>query len=114
MICSRLLERFPPAGFSRLMSGTVVNTSGAERGAASAGRRGVRVLDREAAAGHCIDEIDFGTFEVADAHRIDEQPDTVRLVDLVADAASFLDHEAVLKARAAATLDEHPEAAADL
>src|SRR3954467_11706789 len=76
-ICSRLLERLPPAGFSLLKSGRagtpvrlVMVGAGAfaldaERLAAAAGRRRLRVLDREAAAGHRVDEIDLGTLQVA-------------------------------------------------
>ena len=45
---------------------------------------------------------------------IDEQPDAVRLEHLIADAAAFLDHQAVLEARAAAALHEHAQAAAGL
>src|SRR4029078_8059191 len=64
----------------------------AERLAAAAGRCGVRVLDRETAAGHRVDEIDLSALEVADADWIDEQPDAVRLEHLVRIAAAFLDH----------------------
>src|SRR6266498_1634760 len=40
----------------------------AEGAAAPARGCGVRVLDREAAPGHGIDEIDLGALEVTDAH----------------------------------------------
>ena len=43
----------------------------AEGLAAAAGRDRVRVLDREAAAGHGIDEVDLGALQVAHADRID-------------------------------------------
>src|SRR5215218_9015336 len=113
-ICSRLLERLPPAGLRRLMSGKLVITDrvsfrmarstpaadaarrltcvpveparrrlDAERRTAPARRRGVRVLDGEAAAGDGVDEIDLGALEVADADRVDEQLDAVRLVYLI-------------------------------
>ena len=86
-----------------------------ERRAAAAGRRGVRVLDREAAAGDGVDEVDLGAVQIADADRIDEQLHAVRLVHLVARAlAVLLDHQAVLEARAAAALHEHAQAAAGL
>src|SRR5689334_15363464 len=49
----------------------------AERGPAAAGRLGVRVLDREAAARVVVDEIHFGTLEVPEADGIDEQAHTV-------------------------------------
>src|SRR5207253_8622342 len=93
-ICSRLLERLPPSGFSRLRSGRLLfitvppaaartdparrgpsrsaNLLNAEGAAASARGCGIRVLDREAAARHRVDEIDLGALEVADADRIDE------------------------------------------
>ena len=86
----------------------------AERRAAAARRRRVRVLDREAAAGHGVDEIDFGALEIADADRVDEQPDAVRLVHLIAGAAALFDHQPVLEARAAAALHEYAQAAAGL
>src|SRR5262245_86099 len=120
-ICSRLLERLPPSGFRRVRSGRFVvirlpchadsRRLDAERAAAAAGRRGVGILDREAAARHRVNEIDFGTLEVADADWVDEQLDAIRLEHLVARAAAFLDHEAVLEARAAAALNEHAQPA---
>src|SRR6185295_20150343 len=85
------------------------NGLNAERRAAPAGGRRVRILDREPAAGNGIDEIDFCALEIADAHRVDIQLDAVGLVDLVANAAAFFDHQAVLKPRAAAALDEHTQ-----
>src|SRR6266542_3188530 len=120
---SRLEERFPPGGTAGI--GEFVTNSpilanvrvlfDAEGLAAAAGRRGVRVLDRESAAGDRIDEIDFGAVQVADADRVDEQLHAVRFVHLIAGAlAVFLDHEAVLEARAAAALHEHAKSAAGL
>src|SRR6266850_469335 len=120
-ICSRLLERLPPSGFSRLRSGrSVIHLRRkrlrlhAERAAAAAGRCRVRVLDREAAAGHRVDEIDLSPLEVADADRIDEELHAIRLEHLVAGSAAFLDHQAVLESRASAALHEHTQAAAGL
>ena len=84
---------------------------GGERRSAPARGRRVRVLDREAAAGHGVDEIDFRALEVADADRIDEQADAVRLEHLIGLAAVLLDHQSVLKARASAALHEHAQAA---
>jgi len=86
-----------------------------ERRTAAAGRRRVRILDRESAAGHRVDEVDFGALQVADADRIDEQLDAVRLEYLIPGALTvFLDHQAVLEARAAAALDKYTQAAASL
>src|SRR5262249_39809872 len=86
-----------------------------ERLTAAAGRGRVRVLDREAAAGDRVDEVDFGTVQIADADWIHEQLDAVRLEHLVARSlAVFFDHQTVLKARAAAALHEYPKAAAAL
>src|SRR5262249_28606178 len=84
----------------------------AEGLSAAAGRRRVRVLDREAAAGDRVDEVDFRAVQVPDADRVDEKLHPVRLEDLIARTlAVFLDHQAVLEARAAAALDEHPQPA---
>src|SRR5436190_4530972 len=95
-ICSRLLERLPPSGFSLLRSGSAGTTLTprpvkigrplvmvtaaafavhAERRAAAARRSGLRVANREAATGHGVDEIDLGTLQVAHADRIHEQLD---------------------------------------
>src|SRR5262245_27777021 len=86
----------------------------AERRTAGARRRRVGGTDGEPAAGDRVDEIDFGALQVAHADRIDVQLHAVRLEHLVADAAAFLDHEAVLEPRAAAALHEHAQTAADL
>src|SRR3954447_15891379 len=110
---SRFVERLPPAG--RRPESSKCGLFDGERLPAATGRRGVRVLDREAAAGDRIDEVDFGAVEITDADRVDEELHAVRLVDLVAGAlAVFLDHEAVLEAGTAATLHEDPQAAARL
>ena len=78
-------------------------------------RRGVRVLDGEAAACDRVDEVDFSAVQITDANRIDEQLHAVRLEDLVARAlAVFFNHQAILEARAAAALDEYAEPAAAL
>src|SRR5262245_4468657 len=75
---SRLLERLPPAGRTRSTSMECIRYTlmamaaalfGRERRAASAGRGGVRVLDREPATRDGLDEIDFGAFQVPDADR---------------------------------------------
>src|SRR5258705_7046597 len=121
-ICSRLLDRFPPSGFSRLRSGRLSMPAppsrkgllDVERATASAGRGRVRILDREAAARHRVDEVDLGALEVADAHGIDEQPHAVGLEHLVANAAVLFDHQPVLESGTAATLHEYAESAADL
>src|SRR5882724_5148779 len=82
---------------------------------AAARRRRLRVLDREPAACDRIDEVDFGAAQVTDADGVDEQLHAVRLEHLVARALPiFLEHEAVLEARAAAALDEHAQAASGL
>src|SRR5438874_13776586 len=81
-----------------------------ERLAASAGGSGLWILDREAAAGDGVHEIDLGALQIADADRIDEQLHPVRLEDLIARAfAVFFDHQAVLEARAASALNEHAQ-----
>src|SRR6185436_19192311 len=132
-ICSRLLERLPPSGLSLLRSGSAGITltprgTGlclvmvpaaalavhAERRTAAARRSRLRVADREAATSHRVDEVDLGTLEVAHADRVHEQLHAVRLEHLVAHAAAFLDHQAVLETRAAAALHEHAQTAAGL
>src|SRR5262245_57049399 len=89
-----------------------VCSSDAERTAAPAGGCGIGILDGEPAAGHGIDEVHFGAFQIADAHRVDEQLDAVRFEDLVANAAVLLDHQPVLEARTAAALHEYAQPAA--
>src|SRR6185436_10887110 len=135
-ICSRLLERLPPSGFSLLRSGSagatlilgragtpllMVVTAGltalavyAERRTAAARGGGVGVANREAAAGDRVDEVDLGALQVAHADRVDVQLDAVGLEHLIAHAAAFLDHQPVLEARAPAALYEYPQAAAGL
>src|SRR3954471_24338118 len=83
-------------------------TLDAEGRPAAARRLGVRVLDRESAAGDVVDEIDLRAAQVAGADRIDQQLDAVGLDDRVGRRVplALVDHQAVLKARAAAALDE--------
>src|SRR4029079_18568359 len=118
-IRSRLPDRLVPAGRRRSRSGMAVDVAMTlrlcrEGGSAAAGGRRVRVLDGEPATRDGVDEIDLGALEVADADRIDEQAHAVRFEQLIADAAAFLDHQAVLEARAAAALHEHAQAALGL
>src|SRR5262245_12887245 len=133
-ICSRLLERLPPSGFSLLRSGSAGDTLTpgrertpslmvvaaaalavhAERRTAAAGGSRIGVTDGEPAAGDRVDEIDFGALQVAHADRVDVQLHAVRLEHLVAHAAALFDHQAVLEPRAAAALHEHAQTAADL
>src|SRR5262245_5474350 len=72
----------------------------AEGRAAAAGRLRVRVLDREAAAGDVVDEIDLGAAQVPGADRIDEQLDAVRFDHGISRLVpfAFVDHQTVLKA----------------
>src|SRR5205085_720188 len=87
----------------------------AEGLAATAGRGRVRVLDREAAAGDGVDEVDFRARQIANADRIDEQLDAVRFENLIHLAfAVFFDHQPVLESRATAALDEHAQPASRL
>src|SRR6185503_19980685 len=87
-IFSRLLERLPPSGFSLLKSGKAVGRGrprslNAEGRAAAAGGGRVQILDLESAASHGVDDIDFSSLEIADADRVDEQPDAIRLEHLI-------------------------------
>src|ERR1044071_6997 len=126
-ICSRLLERLPPSGFSLLRSGSAGTTwlllvmvtaaalaVHAERRSAAARGGGVGVANGEATTGDRVDEIDFGALQVAHADRVDVQLHAVRLEHLVAHAAAFLDHQAVLETGTAAALHEHAQTAAGL
>src|SRR4051812_44365622 len=110
---SRLEDRLPPTGRSPARSkGSLVDR---KRLAAAAGRFGVRVLDGEAPAGDGVHEVDLGAAQVANADRIDQQLHPIRLVHLITGAlAVLLDHQAILEARAAAALHEHPQGAASL
>jgi len=88
---------------------------GREGRPAATRRLGVRVLDGEAAAGDGVNEVDLGVLQILDADRVDEQLDAVGFEDLIARSlAVLLDHQAILKARAAAALHEHAQAAAGL
>src|SRR5262245_65481759 len=94
------------------MADVLVN---AERLAATAGRRRVRVLDREAAARDRVHEVHFGAGEVANADRIHEQLDAMRLEHLIARTlAVFFDHQAVLESGTAAALHAPAQPAAGL
>src|SRR5690349_23938366 len=110
---SRLKERLPPTGRSPARSkGSLVDR---KRLAAAAGRFGVRVLDSEAATGDGVDEVHLGAAQVADADRIDQELHAIGLVHLVARALTvFLDHQAILEARATAALHEDTQRAAGL
>src|SRR5687768_10891298 len=117
---SRLLERRPPAG-RRCSTNSDADcirepgASGAEGRTAAAGRLGVRILDGEPAAHVVVDEVHFGPAEVPQTDRIDQQPHAVHFEHLVGlgVAIALIDHQAVLKPRAAATLDEHAEPGAE-
>src|SRR5947207_4375428 len=120
-ICSRLLDRLPPSGFSRLRSGRLFMPAPkpkrllhVERATASAGRGRVRILDREPATCHRVDEVDLGALEVADAHRVNEELHAVGLEYLIANAAALFDHQPVLESGTATALHEHAESAAGL
>src|SRR5688572_28728426 len=80
-----------------------------ERLTAAAGRHRVRVLDREPAACNRLDEIHLGALQIADADGVDIQLDAIRFEHLIGVAAVFLNHEAVLKPRASATLHEYTQ-----
>ena len=97
-------KRLPPEGKGD-------GTLGFERRSATAGRLGIRVLDGEPATCQIVDEINFGSREVANADGIDVEPDAVRFEHLVGSAVAFafFDHQTVLEAGASAALDEHAQ-----
>ena len=78
--------------------------------AATAGGRGVRILDGETAAHQVFLVIDLCTFQVSHAHRVHDDLDAVLLEDLVA-FRDFVEDHPVLEPRTAAALDINPEAA---
>src|SRR6187402_849582 len=83
---SRLPERRPPAGrclsTNSVADGTATSL-GREGGSASAGRLGVRVLDREAPAHVVVHKVDLGALEIRQADGIDQEADTVHFKGLV-------------------------------
>jgi hypothetical protein len=80
--------------------------SGREARAAAAGRRCVRVLDHELRPVEVVLVVDLGAGEVLQAHRVDQQGDAVLGHLRVVVVDDLVEREAVLEARAAATLDE--------
>src|SRR5262245_28134693 len=116
-VCCRIrVERPAARGVSLRASALSLERPGlvdAEGRSAAAGRGGVRVLDREAAARDGVDKVDLGTVQIPDADRVDVELHAVRFVDLIADALPvFLDHQSVLESGTTAALNEHPESAA--
>src|SRR5258708_1786190 len=81
----------------------------AERGAATAGRDHVRVLDLEAGALEAVDEVDRRARHVREALAIDEQADALVLEDRVL-VALLVERQRVLEtgAAAAANADAQP------
>src|ERR1700722_14243212 len=98
------------AGLPRLMARRVGwGGSGAERGPASAGGLGARIANDELRALEIVAEIDLGAAQVLEAHRIDQQLHTLVLDAGVAVLDFFIEFEAVLQSRAAATLHEYAQ-----
>src|SRR5512141_124843 len=84
-------------------------SSSAERLAATAApARRVRVFHREAGAAHVLDEVHRGAVQLQGALRVDDDLDVAHGEDVVG-RALLVEREAVLKARAAAALNEDPE-----
>src|SRR6266511_462749 len=80
-----------------------------ERVAATAGRDGVRVVDREAGRLDRVDVVDLGALKVRGAERIDDDGHAVLLEREVAFGGRGVEAEAVLEAGAAAALDRDPQ-----
>ena len=78
----------------------------AERGPAAARRLCVRILDREAAAGHVVHEIHLGAAQVPRADRVDQQFHAVGLDHGIGGSVSlaFVDHQPVLETGTAVTM----------
>src|SRR5712691_599927 len=82
--------------------------AGVERMAAAAGGRRIRVLDREAAAHQVFLVVDLRAFQVAQAHRIDDDLHSGDLDDLVT-VGGLVQHHPVREAGAASALDVYPQ-----
>src|SRR4051812_10753518 len=102
--------RVPAAGaatcgsvFGRLALGHL------EAVAASARRRGVRVLDLEAGLLEPLEEVDRRALEVRRAERVDDDRHAVELDLEVARLGGPVEPERVLEAAAAAALDRDPQ-----
>src|SRR5262249_14976226 len=67
------------------------------------------ILDHELFTLGALLVIDLRTRQILQAHRVDQQRHAAPFHARVLFADLFVESEAVLKARAAATLDEHPE-----
>src|SRR6187399_814027 len=83
--------------------------SGREGRAASAGGLRVRIADHELRAVQALAVVDLRAGEVLDAHRVDQQLHALVLDAGIAVLLVFVELEAVLHARATATLDEHTQ-----
>src|SRR5579863_8496432 len=98
------------AGLPRLMTRRVGRSeSGAERGPASAGGLRARIANDELRTLEIVAEIDLGAAQVLETHRIDQQLHALVLDAGVAVLDFFVEFEAVLQARAAATLHEYAQ-----
>src|SRR4029079_4217942 len=83
--------------------------SGRERRTAPAGGLRVRITDHELCAVQAFAVVDLRAGQVLDAHRVDQQLHALVLDAGVAVLLVLVKLEAILHARAAATLDEHPQ-----
>src|SRR5215216_4064177 len=82
----------------RLLGGVLANL---ERGAATAGRDDVRVVDHEAGALEAIDVVDLRAEHELHAHLVDDDRDALVLEDVVV-GLGLVEGERVLEARTAA------------
>src|SRR5690606_24601518 len=80
-----------------------------EAASAAAGRLGVGVADSELRAVQAFNVVDRRAHQVLQAQRVHQQDDAVGVDGQVVLALLFVELEAVLAARAAATLDVHAQ-----
>ena len=87
--------------------------SGGERRSAATGAGGVRVEELEPGAVQAGDVVERHPCEVLLAGRVDEDAHAVLLEDRIVRRRGFLEGQLVLKTRAAAADDAHPQAESD-
>src|SRR5690606_32329868 len=103
--CRRGCSRRDPAAPRRRRTAPRAAGSCGEAAAAAAGRLRVRVADGELRALQALDIIDRRAHQVLQAQRVDQQGHAIGRHREVVIALLFVELEAVLEARAAATLD---------
>src|SRR3978361_1437850 len=107
----RGFRRSVPATFKScdVKSCDVSSSDSAERVAAGAGTRGVRVVDGEALLLDGVDEVDGGTAEVRQTHPVDYEVEAAPVGAVVPVELALVEEQLVPQARAAAGLNGDPQ-----